>query len=217
MTKIISLVLLSLFLNSCSTKKTIYVSSPGSFMSSEGISKQKPLSIKENIEDNWTLFYDTINGFEYQEGYTYKIEVEVSKKKNTTTNSSNLNYKLVKIIYQEKNKVVAKIQNFTGQWAVSKLIGIDTSPVSPTLKINLDTHRIGGKSGCNSYGATFIINGEQLTIENPVRTKKYCSNMHIENAFFECLAKTASYKILNNELILYTEDGKELLSCTKIE
>ncbi len=215
MSKIIPFLLVTFLLNSCSTKKMIYVAD--TFADCADATKQKCLNIKENKADDWIVIHNTIEGFEYKEGYTHKIEVEITKVKNPPVDGNNLKYTLAKIIYQEKSKTVAKMQNIDGDWKVSKLVGVDSLHISPTLKINLDTQKIAGNAGCNSFGATFFIDGEKLTFKNPVKTKMYCSNMNIENAFFECLAKTASYQTLNNELILYTEDGKKLLSCSKAE
>jgi len=219
MPKISVLILLTLFLNSCSTKKTIYVTgvSPSSFVNCEGVLKQEPLQVKENKEDKWIVLHDTIEGFKYQEDYTYKIEVEITKIKNPPADGSNLHYKLVKIIYQEKNKTVAKAQNFEGVWKVSSLTGIDSLRKSPTFIIDHDAHKIAGKSGCNSYKAAFIVDGTKLTFGVPAKTKRFCSNMPIENAFFDCLEKTASFKIAADKLTLLAENGEVLLTCTLIK
>jgi hypothetical protein len=67
-----------------------------------GVDPQKCLLYKENLADKWTYFYDTIEGFEYEEGYTYEIEVAVTKIDNPPADGSSLQYVLVKIISKEK-------------------------------------------------------------------------------------------------------------------
>ena len=41
-----------------------------------GTVPQECYLIKENLEDEWAFLYDEIEGFEYQEGWTYKVRVE---------------------------------------------------------------------------------------------------------------------------------------------
>jgi len=215
MPKICALIVLTLFLNSCGTTKTIYIAN--TYADCEGVQKQKCYQTKENIEDKWSLFYNDIEGFKYKENYTYKVEVTVRKRRNPPADASKLHYKLKKIIYQEKNKTVAKAQSFEGVWKVSSLTGIDSLRKSLTFIIDRDAHKIAGKSACNSYKTAFIVDGTKLTFGVPTKTKRYCSNMPIENAFFDCLEKTVSFKIATDKLTLFAKDGKMLLRCSKIE
>lgn len=41
-----------------------------------GVVLQSCYLIKENIEDEWELLYEEIEGFEYEEGWSYKLRVE---------------------------------------------------------------------------------------------------------------------------------------------
>lgn len=213
MTKIYTLMVLTLFLSSCSAKKVIYVTG-SSFVNCEGVLKHEPLHIKENIEDKWIVLHDTIESFEYKEGYTYKIEVKTTKIKNQPADGTALKYELVKVIYQEKSK---EIVNLNGKWKVSKLIGIDSLKKSPTLNIDTTTKKISGNGGCNSYGSSFTIEGNQIKVTTPFATKMYCTNMNIEKAFFNCLQNISSYKFVKGTLTLFSKDGEEQLVCTKVE
>ena len=218
MTKIasLSLLFLSIVLNSsCATTKTIYIAD--TYVNCKGVSKQKCLQTKENKEDDWSPFYDTIEGFDYKEGFTHKIEVKVTKLKNPPADASNLHYKLIKVIYQEKSKSIKTMQSFDGKWKVSKLQDIESLTISPTLEINLETKNIYGLAGCNKYSAPFTSDSNVLSFDIPTATKMYCNHMNIEDAFFDCLKKTASYKVENNLLKLFTKEGKELLTCFKVE
>jgi len=213
MTKIIPLLVLTLFMNSCSTTKTIYVAD--SYVDCENDKSQKCLQVKENMEDDWILIQNGIVGFDYKEGFTHKIEVEISKEKNASNDEKKLKYKLIKIIYQEKSKTNQDKMNLNGSWKVLKLVGIDTLSKSPTLIIDFDTKKISGNAGCNSYGTTFSINGEQLKFETPFATKMYCTNMNIEKAFFSCLQNTSYFEFVDGKLKLYAKDGVEQMLCIK--
>lgn len=211
MNKITLLLLLPIFLSSCGTNKTIYVAD--SLTDCEGVAGQKCFQVKENNEDDWTLLSQPIEGFDYKEGFTFKIEIDVVKIKNPPVHSSSLKYKLVKIIYQEKSESVQQDLSLKGKWKVSKLFGMDSLPKSPTLTIDLDAKKISGNAGCNNYGASFSIDKEQMKIETPFATKMYCTHMNIEKAFFDCLQNTSSYKIENGMLKLFSSENKELLEC----
>ncbi len=215
MNKAILFLLLPIFLSSCGTNKIIYVAD--TMTDCESVAGQKCLQVKENKEDEWTLLSQPIEGFDYKEGFTSKIEVDVIKIINPPVHSSSLKYKLVQIIYQEKSEVIQQDFSLKGKWKVSKLIGIDDLSKSPTIDIDLNAKKISGNAGCNNYGATFLIDKEQIKFETPFATKMYCTNMNIEKAFFECLQNTTNYKLVNGELTFFSKDGEKLLACSIVE
>ncbi len=215
MNKVTLLLLLPIFLSSCGTNKIIYVAD--TMTDCESVAGQKCLQVKVNKEDEWTLLSQPIEGFDYKEGFTSKIEVDVIKIKNPPVHSSSLKYKLVQIIYQEKSEVIQPDFSLRGKWKVSKLVGIDSLSKSPTVDIDLNAKKISGNAGCNNYGASFSIDKEQIKFETPFATKMYCTNMNIEKAFFECLQNTSYYKIANGKLRLFSSENIELLECDSIK
>lgn len=52
---------------------------------------------------NWEFFYDSIEGFDtqYETGFIYQIEVEVTEIENPPQDASSLKYKLIKVISKE--------------------------------------------------------------------------------------------------------------------
>lgn len=62
----------------------------------EGI--QKCLLVKEEPEAEWRRFYDSIEGFEYQEGYLYEILVDATPVENPPADGSSIAYRLVRIV-----------------------------------------------------------------------------------------------------------------------
>ncbi|NNC69766.1 MAG: META domain-containing protein [Flavobacteriaceae bacterium] len=213
MSKFISLVLLTLIITSCDVNKTIYVAP--ALADCEGDGKHTCLMIKENREDDWTLLPNQIEGFDYKEGFTYKIEVNISKVKNPPTNGTDLKYKLVNLIYQESSKKdIMVVQPFSNKWKVASMSGIDSLLKHPTLTFK--DGKISGNAGCNNYSANYTTSGDSISISTAVATKMYCTNMKIEKAFFDCLQKANSFKMSNDSLVLYDESKKELLSCNTI-
>lgn len=90
--------------SSCKETKTIFIA--GSLADCVGEAPQKCMLYKENPTEDWLFFYDTIDGFEYEEGYIYEIEVAVTKTENPPADGSSLQYTLVKIVSKEKDTSV---------------------------------------------------------------------------------------------------------------
>lgn len=67
-----------------------------------GVGPQKCLQVKEAEDAEWTLFYSSIQGFEYEEGYTYKLEVRKEDVPNPPADAPSIRYILVKEISKTK-------------------------------------------------------------------------------------------------------------------
>lgn len=61
-----------------------------------GVAPQKCLLVKKGADTNWTFFYSQIEGFNYEEGYEYVLEVKEEKVENVPADASSLKYILVK-------------------------------------------------------------------------------------------------------------------------
>ena len=61
-------------------EKTVFV---GPYLvDCEGVAPQKCMLVKEDAKDDWTLFYDQIQGFEYEPGFEYELVVQEDKVEN---------------------------------------------------------------------------------------------------------------------------------------
>lgn len=64
-----------------------------------GVAPMECLQIKKNPSDTaWQYFYDAIEGFNYEPGYTYTLEIQTEKMDNPPADASSVKYKLIKII-----------------------------------------------------------------------------------------------------------------------
>ncbi len=66
-----------------------------------GVGPQQCLLIKEREEDNWQFFYDGIEGFNYEAGFEYRIEVKVYDVINPPADGSSKRYVLKRIINKQ--------------------------------------------------------------------------------------------------------------------
>lgn len=98
MKKLIGLLfLLPLLFASCaSNKETVTMIVASQQGDCVGVAPQKCLLVKKGGDADWTFFYDQIDGFQYEEGYEYVLEVKEEKVENVPADASSLKYVLVK-------------------------------------------------------------------------------------------------------------------------
>ena len=73
--------------------KTIYVGA--SLVDCTGVAPQKCMQVKDSPDGEYTLFYDQIDGFTFEEGYEYELKVSVEQVENPPADGSSLKYTLV--------------------------------------------------------------------------------------------------------------------------
>ncbi|PKV48689.1 uncharacterized protein DUF4377 [Aquimarina sp. MAR_2010_214] len=126
--------------SSCQETKRVFIAN--TLIDCVGVGPQKCMLYKENPSDKWTYFYDTIEGFEYEDGYNYEIEVTVTKVENPPADGSSLHYSLVKIISKEKNQSIAQNVPLKNKKNQDTIIDIEYQALSRgsffQIKINND-------------------------------------------------------------------------------
>ncbi|MFD0964408.1 DUF4377 domain-containing protein [Pseudofulvibacter geojedonensis] len=99
------LTLFSFMLMACKETKTVILKS--NLVDCQGEGTQKCMQYKIKGEDNWQLFYGEIEGFTYEEGYNYELEVDIEKIDNPPADGSNLKYTLRKVLKKERDTQMA--------------------------------------------------------------------------------------------------------------
>ena len=64
----------------------------------ESVAPMMCLQVAESEDGNYQLFYDTIEGFDYEEGTSYVIDVSIAEVENPPADASSLQYTLVEIV-----------------------------------------------------------------------------------------------------------------------
>lgn len=100
---ILGLFAVVLFFGACSTtqntEKIKVASQQGDCV---GVAPMKCLLVMKEGQTDWEFFYNTIDGFTYEPGYEYVLEVKVDKVENPAADQSSLKYSLVKEVSKEK-------------------------------------------------------------------------------------------------------------------
>ncbi|MBN3519558.1 DUF4377 domain-containing protein [Algoriphagus lutimaris] len=72
-----------------------------------GVGPMKCLQIQKGSEvepEAWKLFYDQVQGFDFEQGYLYQIQVKVTEKSGPIpADASSLQYELINMISKEKD------------------------------------------------------------------------------------------------------------------
>lgn len=99
---ILFLICFSVTLFSCNTEKkenkndAITLTIASKQVDCTGVMPQKCYLIKQEGQQDWNFFYDSIEGFSYTPGYEYTIEVKVDTIANPAADRSSLKYTLIK-------------------------------------------------------------------------------------------------------------------------
>ena len=204
----IFILLLSLTTKSCDETKHIYIADH--LVDCEGVAPQKCMLIKGKIVDEWTTFYDQIEGFEYEEGYEYLLNVKIKTIKNPPADGSNLKYTLVEVFEKKKTDKQITLNN---KWKVISMQGIDDLQIRPTIQFDADEKKISGFAGCNNYFGSYDPESIQLDFSKMGMTRKMCPDMTVESAFTNHLRNVSYYKIENKVLSFYSANDETLITC----
>ena len=208
MKSLVFIIILSVTTKSCEDTKHIYVADH--LVDCVGVGPQKCMLIKDKIVDDWTTFYDQIEGFEYEEGYEYLLNVKIKEIKNPPADGSSLKYILVEVF--EKKKTVAPV-TLNNKWKVISMQGIDNFDKNPTIQFDAKEKRISGFAGCNNYFGDYDPENIQLDFSKMGMTRKMCPDMTVENTFVNNLRIVSYYKIENKQLSFYNKNDEVLITC----
>lgn len=103
------------------------------------------------------------------------------------------------------------------KWQLSEWPG-KTIPSAAKATLNfMEGNRISGKSFCNNYGGTAVINGNAIQFGKMFSTKMLCQSIgDTENKYQADLAKVTSGKFAGNKLSLYAGE-KVILVFTRVK
>jgi len=81
---------------STSGEKTMFVGSE--LVDCEGEGPQQCMLVKENLNDEYSLFYDQIEGFDFEEGFEYELRVIEEPVDNPPAGGSSIRWILVEVV-----------------------------------------------------------------------------------------------------------------------
>lgn len=170
-----------------------------------GVTEQLCLQVRQSPEQPWQLFYDTIYGFDYQDGYLYELRVRITPVVDPPADASSTRYELIEIVSQTLvSESHGQLPLAGSRWVLERF-GDQSVLASTEITLMFDDtdSRAGGRAGCNSYSAGFTTD-DGLSFMNPVSTLMACAPeiMEQESRFFRALEGVTEFLLNDNTLTL---------------
>jgi len=169
----------------------------------------------------WESFHESIQGFEYQAGYIYKIIVKESQPDSADlpADASSIEYTLVEIL-EKRQDLKLRINDI---WIAIEINGEtllsegDSLPL-PQLEINVGEMRYMGSDACNNFNGGIIeLDDSTIRFGIAAGTRMMCMDMETPDLFNATLPEVLSWKINENMLKFHDADGKEVMLLNKID
>jgi heat shock protein HslJ len=173
----------------------------------EGEGSMVCMLVKERPEDDYGLFYDPIQGFDYAEGYEYELLVRIDSVENPPAGGSSLRYTLLELV-QQKPSLEGRDWTVT---AYANAEGQETQVLPGTeLTVSFRDGNLNGNAGCNGFFGGYQISDGMLMIGEAVgMTAMACPDdiSAQERDFMTALLSSASFEVLDTEASLLNGNG----------
>jgi heat shock protein HslJ len=142
----------------------------------------------------------------------YKIEGNT-----LTITKDDLVLVLTRSTQNETEAPASEPATLTGTW---KLTSYRASDVLSSVVTNAEAFltfnedgTVTGTSGCNEFGGSYTVEGDQITFNEIVSTLKLCDSplMGQEEAMQQVMAGTAAYQIVDNNILSINNGDRELI------
>lgn len=99
-------------------------------------------------------------------------------------------------------------------WMLESLNEHELIPGS-TITAQFQDGQVGGSAGCNNYFASYVVEGDHITIGPAGSTMMFCEGiMEQETDYLTALGQAATYRIHDGELELIDDSGHTILTYT---
>ena len=198
-------------------EKTIYVGPE--LVDCVGVAPQKCMLVKEYQDDDYTLFYDQIEGFDYEEGYEYKLVIREEQVENPPADASSIKWTLVSVESKEHVAETGAVQLEDTDWVLVSYMdqeGVLAEPLPGTnTTAQFQDGQVNGNAGCNNFFGGYEVDGHNLSVGPLASTEMFCGSppgvMEQEYAYLAALGSAASFAIEGGQLVIADLEGKTVL------
>lgn len=171
-------------------------------------------------EQEWEYFYDSIEGFDYEQGYIYKLTVKETNKpeKDVPADGSSIRYELVKVLEKQADTKLRLHDIWALEAIGGETVDLKTLRKHPSIEINLTNMTVMGNDGCNSLRGDIKEVGAKKLVFGPLAaTKMACPNMELSSKFSQKLSQVQNYQLKGLKLHLLDGESNELLRFRKVD
>ena len=97
-------------------------------------------------------------------------------------------------------------------------LGVTSLVLGSEITAIFDGENVGGSAGCNSYTASYTLDGDEISVGPAASTRMACMEpegvMEQESAYLEALSAAATYELGRDRLTLYDGEGQTLVMFT---
>jgi heat shock protein HslJ len=190
-----------------------------------GVAPQLCLQVREDPTAEYTLFYNTIEGFTFEPGYEYELLVRVDPVANPPADGSSLAYTLVEVVSQtaisgteESTTEENGVQDV--RWVLVSYLNAAGETVDAladreaTLEFRPEG-QLGGNASCNQFFASYTIDGDALTVGQAGSTMMACEPVEVmeqEAQYLNNLQAAATFAATAEELTIANAAGDVVLT-----
>ena len=172
------------------------------------------IQVREKSNAQWRVFSDTIQGFNYEEGFEYKISVEEVSKENKLNGMYEEKYKVLKVIAKKKTDFKPSEKLPFKKWVLKAMNdgtrNLGLSDTSVFIEFNLKTGKTRGRALCNNFTTSFSCKDSNISITDLTSTKMMCKGEKFEGVIFSFYKKATTFKVQGNTLWLNQPGGEFL-------
>ena len=186
-----------------------------------GAGPRECLRVRRSAAGEWELFYESIEGFDYEAGYTYEILVRVRERADPPADASSLTYELVEVRSKETVAEASPRALEAHPWQLSAF-GDATAAVAEgneaTLEFDRQQSMAAGSAGCNRFAGTYESSAASLSFGLMRTTMMACPDdprTLQEKAFLTALAAVEAFEISDGGLRLLDGGGTMLLTLVR--
>lgn len=191
--------------------KTLFVDSQ--LATCTGVGPMQCMRVRSDASQDWTLFYDTIEGFNYEAGYTYELRVSETPVENPPADGSSIKTTLIEVV---KKEPVATASLANTEWVYQSLKAegaLKTVLPETELTLNFTDTQASGNAGCNLFSGAYSQNGAQLSFSSLVSTERACLDADAtqqEQDFLRHLGQVTQASLNQDLLVLTDSTGAQL-------
>lgn len=191
--------------------KTLFVDSQ--LATCTGVGPMQCMRVRSDASQDWTLFYDSIEGFNYEPGYTYELRVSETPVENPPADGSSIKTTLIEVV---KKEPVATASLANTEWVYESLQtdgALKTVLPNTELTLNFSETQASGNAGCNLFSGDYSQNGAQLSFSSLVSTERACLDADAtqqEQDFLSHLGQVTQASLNQDFLVLTDSTGAQL-------